>query len=361
MGVRAALAPFAWGSAQAGSALTLASTGWLVSGLSPSPLINGLLPALGALPALLPLPLRAGLGFALQLLAALLLLLVSLKITGASVIWPLLAVLLFSLGGRMSSLPLQQNLLGSARVPMHQLRLGSSLGQLLGNLLTGVLFPIGKAVLQYANALVLLLPLVPVVVRSRSATAEAAPAPTAAAVRTPFAGSGIVQGLLFGSLFGLLALWVRKVGAGNCFDFGMVLTAYGLGRTLAVTRLQPRLATGVPYALIAALLAATQIPGLPGWGAVLLFLPMGLVAASSDEQRVAALADRGDEALRWQILERSGSLGALLGSLGIGLLTQVIGLTWALPLEVIAFVLAALLLRGRPSRSGGPAGSSALA
>jgi hypothetical protein len=162
--------------------------------------------------------------------------------------------------------------------------------------------------------------------------------------------------LLFGSLFGLLALWVRMVGAGNCFDFGMVLTAYGLGRTLATTGLQLRLARGVPYGLIAALLAATQIPGLPGWGAVLLFLPMGLVAAVSDNQRVAALASRGDEILRWQILERSGSLGAVLGSLGIGLLSQVIGLTWALPLEVVAFVLAALLLRVGPPGQVGPAG-----
>ena len=350
--MRAALAPLAWGSAQAGAALTLASTGWLVSGLSSSPLVNGLLSALGALPALLPLPLRAGPGFALQLGSALLLLLVSLKLTGTSVLWPLLAVLLFSLGGRMSALPLQQSLLRRSRVPMQQLRFSSYLGQLLGNLLSGVLFPIGKAVLQYANALVLLLPLLPLA----QAEAEAPPAaPGAPGATIPFDGACIAQGLLFGSLFSLLALWVRQVGAGNCFDFGMVLTAYGLGRTLAATRLQPRWPAGLPYALIAALLAASQIPGLPGWAAVVLFVPMGLAAAGSDGHRVTSLAHRGDPALGWQILDRSGSLGSLLGSLGIGLLTQVLSLTWALPIELVAFVLAALLLRGGAMGRDAPA------
>jgi hypothetical protein len=52
----------------------------------------------------------------------------------------------------------------------------------------------------------------------------------------------------------------------------------------------------------------------------------------------------------WLILERSGALGSLVGSLGIGLLSQRIGLSGALPLELVAFGLAALLLRGRPVR-----------
>ena len=347
------LAPIAWTSGQAGAALTMASTGWLVSGLSPSPLVNALVAALRALPTLLPLPRRAAEGFVLQIGATLLLLLVSLKVTGSSVAWPLLAVLLFSLGGRIGSLPLQQSLVERSRLPMGQLRLGSSLGQVLGTLLTGVLFPIGTAALPYANARVLLLPLLPRV--SRASSPRRPPADPSAESRPeeasiPFNAAGIAQGALFGSLFGLLALWVRKVGAGNCFDFGMVLTAYGLGRTLAATALRPCLPAGLPYGLIALLLAATQIPGLPGWGAVALFLPMGLVAAISDEQRVAALGPRGDGPQGWLILERSGALGSLVGSLGIGLLSQRIGLSGALPLELVAFGLAALLLRGRPLR-----------
>ena len=348
---KALLVPIAWTSGQAGAALTLASTGWLVSGLSPSPLVNALVAALRALPTLLPLPRRAAEGVVLQIGAAMLLLLVSLKVTGNAVAWPLLAVLLFSLGGRIGSLPLQQSLVERARLPMQQLRLGTSLGQVLGTLLTAVLFPLGKAALQYAHAVLLLHPLLPLVSRpAPPGTSPAAPTPDARATEAaiPFSAGGIAQGMLFGSLFALLALWVRKEGAGNCFDFGMVLTAYGLGRTLAATALRPRLPAGLPYGLIAVLLAATQIPGLPGWGAVALFLPMGLVAATSDEQRVAALDPRGDGPLGWLILERSGALGSLVGSLGIGLISQRVGLSGALSLELVAFGLAALLLRDRP-------------
>ncbi|WP_094554250.1 hypothetical protein [Synechococcus sp. 1G10] len=331
------LPSLAWGSAQAGGALTVASTGWLVSGLSPSPLVNSLLPALGALPALLPLPLKAREGYGLQLAGALLLLAVSVRLTGPSVFWPLLAVLLFGLGGRMSHLPLQQILLSRSRVAMEQQRQGRSLGQLLGTLLTGALFPIGKAVAQYASALVLLLPLLPLAWAS---------APVPVPVRKGgFELRSLLQGVLFGSLFALLALWVRKVGAGNCFDFGMVLTAYGLGRALGATPLQPRLVPGLPYLLIALVLAATQ--ALPGWGAVLLFLPMGLLAAASDGHLIDALAPSGDLAVRWQVLERSGVLGGLLGTLSIGALSQVLGLERALPIVLAAFVLAGLLMHRR--------------
>ena len=45
-----------WSGAAAGSSLTYASTAWLLSGLSASPFLNALLPALGSLPALVPLP-----------------------------------------------------------------------------------------------------------------------------------------------------------------------------------------------------------------------------------------------------------------------------------------------------------------
>ncbi|MCP9848214.1 hypothetical protein [Cyanobium sp. Morenito 9A2] len=348
------LPSLAWASAQASGALTVASTGWLVSGLSPSPLVNSLLPALGALPALVPLPFRASTGYGLQIASALLLLLVSLKITGPSVVWPLLAMLLFGFGGQMSGLPLQQSLLRRSWTSMDQLRQGSTLGQLIGNLLTGVLFPIGKAVLQYLNAMVLLLPLLPIVWRTHdpgAAAADQGSSDGAASLRLGFVGRTVAQGALFGSLFGLLALWVRTVGAGNCFDFGMVLTAYGLGRTLEGSRLRPPLGPQLPYLLIAILLAATQLPGLPGWGSVLLFLPMGLLAAGSDRHVVVSLADRGDEPLRWLLLERGGALGGLLGALGIGLLTQVLGLRFALPLEVAAFAAAALVLH-RPGHRG---------
>ncbi len=426
--MRRGLLSLAWGSAQASASLTLASAAWLVSGLTASPLINSLLPVLATAAALMPLPQQPLLGSLLQLLATLLLLAIGLhgqnldpatataSATGAAsaavgggVVLPLalalLAVLLFGLGLQIGQLPLQRFLVGAQGISMRRLRSGSELGALLGHLLTALLFPIGKAVLQFSQALVLLLPLLPAALLSRrpghrhlpprsgpdlasagSSTALTASAATAVAASTAVAaeaganpGGGVslnwrccLQGILFGSLFGLLPLWVRQLGGGSCFDFGMVLTAYGLGRLLAAAgpagslpsppalvataaipgpwRLHP--ARGLPYLLLAFTLAATQ--WLPGWGPLVLFLPMGALAALSDARLVATLDTHPDdsatdEPLRWQILARSSGVGALAGSLLMGGTAQLLGLPLALPLQVLAFAAAAvpLSLAGR--------------
>ena len=112
------LRQFRWGTAQAGISLSLASSAWLLSGLTASPLINSLLPAFTTLPALLPLQRRAG-GFLLALLSALLLLLLcsplaepltsSLIISGV-----LISVLVLALGQDLSQLPLQRQLLSNS-------------------------------------------------------------------------------------------------------------------------------------------------------------------------------------------------------------------------------------------------------
>ncbi|MCP9846465.1 hypothetical protein KBY86_06130 [Synechococcus sp. Lug-A] len=423
--MRRGLLSLAWGSAQASASLTLASAAWLVSGLTASPLINSLLPVLATAAALMPLPQQPLLGSLLQLLATLLLLAIGLhgqnldpatataSATGAAsaavgggVVLPLalalLAVLLFGLGLQIGQLPLQRFLVGVQGISMRRLRSGSELGALLGHLLTALLFPIGKAVLQFSQALVLLLPLLPAALLSRRpgrrhlpprsgpdlASAGSSTALTASAVAASTAveaaaganpGGGVslnwrccLQGILFGSLFGLLPLWVRQLGGGSCFDFGMVLTAYGLGRLLAAAgpagslpsppalvaaaalagpwRLHP--ARGLPYLLLAFTLAATQ--WLPGWGSLVLFLPMGGLAALSDARLVATLDTHPDdsatdEPLRWQILARSSGVGALAGSLLMGGTAQLLGLPLALPLQVLAFAAAAvpLSLAGR--------------
>ena len=41
-----------------------------------------------------------------------------------------------------------------------------------------------------------------------------------------------MQGVVLGSLFGMLALWVREIDGGKCFDFAMVLVACAVGRSL---------------------------------------------------------------------------------------------------------------------------------
>jgi hypothetical protein len=436
--MRRGLLSLAWGSAQASASLTLASAAWLVSGLTASPLINSLLPVLATAAALMPLPQQPLLGSLLQLLATLLLLAIGLhsqtvgagagavsasaSAAGSGAVLPLvlalLAVLQFGLGLQIAQLPLQRFLVGVQGISMRRLRSGSELGALLGHLLTALLFPVGKAVLQFSQALVLLLPLLPAALLSRrpghrnlpprsgpgpaaarsataftssAATAVSVSAATAPAVTAVGASAHVedaggadpaggvslnwrccLQGILFGSLFGLLPLWVRQLGGGSCFDFGMVLTAYGLGRLLAAAgptgslpfppvlavaaplpgpwRLHP--ARGLPYLLLAFTLAATQ--WLPGWGPLVLFLPMGALAAFSDARLVATLdahpdEPATDEPLRWQVLARSSGVGALAGSLLMGGTAQLLGLPLALPLQVLAFAAAAvpLSLAGR--------------
>ena len=67
------------GSAQAGANLSLAASAWMVSGITASPLLNTLLPALGALPFLLHLK-RTARGYWLQIVGVLILLGVSLAL-----------------------------------------------------------------------------------------------------------------------------------------------------------------------------------------------------------------------------------------------------------------------------------------
>ena len=346
----------AWGSAQASSSLALASTAWLLSGLNPSPLLNVLLPVLATVPLLLPLPQRLRLGYLIQISALLLLLAVATPWSGRQVLCPLAGVFLLVLGQQISQPPLQHQLQNSQAIPAATLRTSAEGGRLIGHLLTGLLFPLGKALLQFSQALVLLLPLAPAMLglaavqpQPQAAVAAEPETPGSAALYLP----SLLQGMLFGSLFALLPLWVRQEGAGNCFDFGMVITAYGLGRSAAAALASRwRLATPLPYLLLAVLLAATQ--ALPGWGAVGLFVPFGLLAGLSDGNLGLSLPPTSDPRRRSKLLERSSRVGGLAGSLLMGLLAQVTALAVALPLQLIAFVAAALVLprlaaTGKPS------------
>jgi len=328
------------GSAQAGANLSLAATAWMVSGITSAPLLNTMLPALGALPFLLQLK-RTPRGYGLQILGVLVLLSVSLALKPMGDQQALLllgsfsAVLLFGIGQEVSILPLQRHLIVEAGSSMKRLRSSQEIGALVGNLLAALLFP---ALLQFLPALVLLLPLA--IVASRPATRPIAAQEASNASNTPpWDRSCALQGLVMGALFALLALWVRDVDGGRCFDFGMVLASYGLGRALG--RWTPRVHRSVPYLLICALLLLSQAT-VPAWLAVLLFVPIGALAAANDAALVERLTPLGDEPLRWQVLVRSGAVGGLVGSIGLGLICQVLSLSVALPLVSAGFIALAI-------------------
>ena len=332
-----------WGGAQAGTSLALASSAWLLSGMTTSPLINSLLPALTTLPALLPLR-RRSTGFGLQLASALLMIALCVAaIAGFSTrqAWGmatlLLAALLMALGQDLSQLPLQRHVLSSGGLAFRQLRRGSELGVVAGSLLTGLIVP---GVHQFLPALLLLLPLLPTALQAAAQQRD-----NLASSVPPFDSSAALQGLLFGSFFALLPLWIRSIAAGNCFNFGIVLTGYGIGRSLMARNL--RLPGGVTYLLIAALLMVCH--ATPGWLATSLFIPVGWLAAGCDLQQVERIAN-DDPAAGWQILQRSGAIGGLVGILLMGGFAQLVGLAFALPLQLGLFCLAPLVLRSRLQR-----------
>ena len=339
-----ALLTLAWGSSRAATSLAAASAAWMLSGLTPSPLINGLLPAVSSAPLLLHLPSRPRFGTVLQLLAVLLFLAVAARLTPLPVAFTLAAVLVLAVGGQLVDLPVQRLLHGDAGVPMGALRSSAEAGQLAGTILAGVLFPIGKTLLQFSQSMLLLLPLAALVTWRRPSRFPAGPShQLASAAPSGFLPAALLQGVLFGGLFGLIPLWVRQEGAGNCFDFAMVLTAYGLGRAMAeALHARLRLGSTPGYLLLAVALLGTQL--LPGWGAVLLFVPLGLLAACSDQCLIQAVGPAEDPALRLQLFSRSSALGGLLGSLVMGVLGQALGLSGLLPIQLLAIVLVALLM-----------------
>ncbi|MCS5699695.1 hypothetical protein NZK32_11660 [Cyanobium sp. FGCU-52] len=349
---RAALPSFLWFSQRTAQSLSGASAGWLLSGLTQAPLVNGLLPALSVSTTLLPLRPRARFGLVLQVVGLLVLLAVALKRLGPSPVWPLLASGLVGVGRTASVLPLQRWLLAPRRLNLPWLQRLGDAGGLAGSLLTALLFPLLRNTApQFAVAALLLMPVLLVVSSPRFQLREGA-TPTAP-LATPVAAAGIdlrggFQGLLFGGLFALLPLWVRAIGGGSCVDFGLVLAAYGLGRILSLPLPLP--GWGL-YGGMAVLLQATT--WLPAWGATALFVPLGALAAGSDVRQVAALSDAakaddaGDTAAQLARIDRSRAIGSLVGSLALGAGTQILGLTNARILIVAAFLLAAVLLPHR--------------
>jgi hypothetical protein len=344
---RAALPSLLWFSQRTAQSLAGASAGWLLSGLSQAPLVNGLLPAVNAATTLLPLRPRARLGMALQLCGLLLLLAVALKRLGPSPAWPLVASGLVGLGRTASLLPLQRWLLAARHLSLVWLQRLGDAGGLSGSLLTALLYPLLRNTApQFAMAALLLLPGLLLVSSPRFRP------PAISSPVSPVAASGLdlrggAQGLLFGALFALLPLWVRTIGRGDCVDFGLVLAAYGLGRILALPLPLPGWSL---YAAMALLLQATT--WLPAWGSTALFVPLGALAAGSDGRLAASLtAGEGEGSVGaaegLARIDRSLAIGSLVGSLAMGAGSQLLGLPHARILIVAAYGLAAVLLPRR--------------
>ena len=340
-------APALWGASQAGSTLLLASSAWMVSGLTSSPFLNGLFPAVGALPVLLNLGFRRS-GYWLQILGVLLLLIFSFfygqnqvaKI--ALLVASFLTIFLHGVGQEISVVPLQKSIISSSGVSMRWLQIGQEIGVLAGNVMTAVLFP---AIRQFVPALVLMLPMARFLRRS-SQDPDIQDSSNSVNKKSDLNYLCLLQGLVLGSLFGMLALWVREIDGGKCFDFAMVLVAYAVGRSLVV--FVPKMQASLRYVVIVVLLVLIQLIPSP-FVSILMFAGIGGLVGASDFWLVENLGSSSDLPSRWQVLQNSSALGGLVGSFVLGVVCEILGLDVALIAVCFGFIVLAFAVSRRSS------------
>ena len=332
-------APILWGTSQAGGTLLLASSAWMVSGLTSSPFLNGLFLSVGALPVMLNLKLRHG-GYWLQIFGVGLLLLFSFfhsndRVAEIGLLFvSFLTVFMYGVGQEISMLPLRKSIIASSGVSMKRLQIGQEVGVLAGNLMTAILFP---AVRQFIPALMLMLPMAQFLRRSR-VTLQSVDVSNQSSKNLKFDRLCLLQGLVLGSLFGMLALWVREIDGGKCFDFAMVLVAYAVGRSLV--SFVPKMPASLRYVFIILCLASIEFIPIP-WISIAMFTIIGSLVSACDFSLVERLESVIDFPSRWQILHKSSALGGLVGSVLLGLICEIMGLKFALICVCLGFALLA--------------------
>ena len=335
-----AAGPLLWGTSQAGSTLLIASSAWMVSGLTSSPLLNGLLPAVAAIPILFNLRFKQR-GYWLQVFGVAGLLIFSFFYSQDQttklilLIASFLSIFLHGMGQEISMVPIQKELISSSGTNMKKIQVGQEAGILAGNFLTAILFP---AVRQFIPAFLLLIPMAAFIAGKRGASKFS----QIEERKNEFNKLCLFQGLVLGGLFGMLALWVREIDGGKCFDFAMVLVAYSIGRALvfAIPQMPPQ----IRYSLIIVSLISIEILPIP-WLSIVMFGIVGALVSASDFYLVDKVNGADDLPSRWQILQNSSVLGGLVGSVGLGALCQALGLDIALLIVIAGFTGLALATR----------------
>ena len=334
-----------WTSSQAGSSLFLASSAWMVSGLTPSPLINSFIPVVAAIPILIDIKERLE-GYWLQAGSILSLLIASWFYSddgiskAALVITCFLAIFLYYIGIEVSNVPLQKNIISSSGIKFKTIQICTEIGSLLGAVLTALIFP---AVSQFIPALILVLPLASYIYRTKTRiTAEITKDEWSAlsSSKTTLNPLCFLQGFVLGGLFAVLALWVRVIDGGKCFDFGVILACYFLGKGLV--GIAPKFKLKYSYIIVFTLLIACQLIPLR-WVSVLLFIPIGMLINSTDLS-IASIFSEKDKLLEgWKSFQDQSALGGIAGGLALGSICQVIGLEYALPIVSSGFILLSML------------------
>ena len=335
-----------WVSSQAGSSLFLASSAWMVSGLTPSPLVNGLIPVVAAIPILVDIKERLE-GYWLQIGSILTLLIASwlFTIDGISKIALVLisfsSIFLYSIGIETSTVPLQKKIISSSNVRLRTIQICTEIGSLFGAVLTALIFP---AVSQFIPALLLVLPLASQMYKRNKTNAQTN---TNKENKPPYQTNislnplCFLQGFVMGGLFAVLALWVWIIDGGKCFDFGVILACYFLGKGLV--NITPKLKLKYTYIIIFLLLIACQLIPLR-WISVILFIPVGMFINSTDLSIASSLSNEGQLIEGWKYFQDQSALGGIAGSLALKVF-EVVGLEYALPVVSSGFILLSIVSR----------------
>ena len=334
-----------WASWTASVLVVMISSAWLLAELSSSPFINSLLVGAQNLPAFLPLK-RSIKGFSSFLLATILLeLIVVFLYLELAPNWLLIALtlavaLLASSGRTISLLPLTGIILQGENISNESLQKSSDMGGLTGIIIGGAAYPYFKL---FPPAI--LLALAPAWLSrrhtqvSRKQPHQKAEIPQSA---PPLDFWCLLQGFCIGSLFALLPLWVISVKDGTSLDFSFIFGAFILGRIFA-SRLLPTLPRSSIYLLCTFLIFIAFLPQTPLWLDVIIFIPLGASITHIELQLTEQLEKHGELGFRRDIFLRSEAVAAVFGSITMGIIGQVIGVTPAMLLVSLVYCLAGLV------------------
>ena len=334
-----------WASWMASISVVMISSAWLLAELSSSPFINSLLVGAQNLPAFFPLK-RSIKGFSCFLLATILLELIvvflyfDLTPNWMLIILTLGVALLASSGSIISLLPMTEITLKAENTSNQSLQQSSDIGNLTGTIIGGAAYPYFKL---FPPAI--LLALAPAWLRrdhTKSPIKQTPQEPEIPQSRTPLDFWCLLQGFCIGSLFALLPLWVISIKDGTSFDFSFIVSAYMLGRIFA-NRLLPTFQRFTLYLMGAFLIFIAFLPQTPLWLDVIIFIPLGASITHIKLQLTDQLEKYGKLALRRDILFRSQAVAAVFGSITMGIIGQMIGVTPAMLLVSLVYCLAGLV------------------
>ena len=335
-----------WTASHAGGSLFLASSAWMISGLSASPLVNSLITVMAAIPILIDIEERLG-GYWLQVGSVLTLLVSSwfYNDNGISkivlIIISFLSIFFYYLGMEVSTVPLQKGLLTSSGIRFKTLQICTEIGSLIGAVMTALIFP---AISQFIPALFLVLPLASIIYSiSKTSALQTSPVSTDdVPTKSGFKINPLcfLQGFVLGGLFAVLALWVRVIDGGKCFDFGVILACYFLGKGLV--GFLPKLKLNHMYLIIFILLFLCQVIPLK-WISALLFVPIGMLVNSTDLVIALGFSEKDKLLEDWKSFQDQSAIGGIAGGLVLGSICEVVGLDYALPIICFGFIVLSLL------------------